>query len=155
MPVARIIVFNPYHIHRLLLERLLNGLGQFQVLPVGSFDELYSVAGNDKMHFDLLIMSEMDFQQSDIPTCGFGNLLPGVRHAMIYGVADSMVQIEQSCGTVESAYLARVPQISMVEQFLKERFSALATVDLLKDAEAPTLHSTAEDKDQPPPKLTG
>ncbi|XVO84802.1 hypothetical protein ACQ9Y2_13505 [Pseudomonas palleroniana] len=124
MPVARIIVFNFFHIHRLLLERLLNGLGHFCVLPVGSFEELYSLAASDRIQFDLLIMSEMDFQQSGIPISGFENLLPGIRHALIYGAVDSMLQITQSCGTLETTSLTHVPQISMVEQFLNECFSA-------------------------------
>ncbi|WP_443693249.1 hypothetical protein ACRZ5O_11715 [Pseudomonas protegens] len=124
MPVARIIVFNFYHLHRLLLERLLNGFGHFCVLPVGSFEELYSLAGNDKMQFDLLIMSEIDFQQSGIQMSGFENLLPGVRHALIYGVADSMLKITQSCGNLETASLACVPQISTVQMLLNECFPA-------------------------------
>ncbi|MGE7955479.1 chemotaxis protein CheY [Pseudomonas sp. NPDC089530] len=80
----RILIADPQHFQRLNIERMLNQLGYFRIVPVQSFDELDTLTHFSCNPFDLLIVSSTLVDALEIDLDAFCRDNPLIRHALIY-----------------------------------------------------------------------
>ncbi|WP_460318493.1 response regulator [Pseudomonas ogarae] len=79
----RILIADPHHAHRIVLERLFNQLGYFRIVPVSHVQELLTLVEYGSEPFDLIVVNA-GLASGALDLHDFVIYNPQVRHGMIY-----------------------------------------------------------------------
>ena len=79
----RILIADPHHAHRVVLERLLNQLGYFRIVPVSHMQALLTLVEYGSEPFDLVVINA-GLASGALDLQDFVAYNPQVRHGMIY-----------------------------------------------------------------------
>ncbi|ROM73339.1 chemotaxis protein CheY [Pseudomonas brassicacearum] len=103
----RILIADPQHTHRIVLERLFNQQGYFRIVPVSNLPELLTLVEYGSEPFDLVVVNA-GLASGALNLHDFVIYNPQVRHGMIYNAQ----QVSQSSAPVarrSSMHLSQAP----------------------------------------------
>ncbi|AHL35123.1 histidine kinase [Pseudomonas brassicacearum] len=103
----RILIADPQHTHRIVLERLFNQQGYFRIVPVSNLQELLTLVEYGSEPFDLVVVNA-GLASGALNLHDFVIYNPQVCHGMIYNVQ----QVSQSSAPVarrSSMHLSQAP----------------------------------------------
>ncbi|OPG69015.1 chemotaxis protein CheY [Pseudomonas ogarae] len=82
----RILIADPHHAHRIVLERLFNQQGYFRIAPVSHVQELLTLVEYGSEPFDLIVVNA-GLASGALDLHDFVIYNPQVRHGMIYNAS--------------------------------------------------------------------
>ncbi|MGX1175952.1 response regulator [Pseudomonas sp. R151218B TE3479] len=103
----RILIADPQHTHRIVLERLFNQQGYYRIVPVSHLQELLTLVEYGSEPFDLIVINAQ-LAGGALDLHDFVVYNPQVRHGMIYNAQPA----RQSLGPVarrSSLHLSQAP----------------------------------------------
>jgi CheY-like chemotaxis protein len=77
-----ILIADEQHLQRLYIEKMLNQLGYFRIVPVQTFEEVLILTTIPAEPFDVLIIN------AGLAVCNVGEQHPHIRHVLVYAHHD-------------------------------------------------------------------
>ncbi|MDY7533923.1 chemotaxis protein CheY [Pseudomonas sp. Bout1] len=82
-----LLIADEHHLQRLYIEKMLNQLGYYRIVPVQTFEEVLILTAIPAEPFDVLIINA-GLAQSNGGVLAFQEQHPQIRHVLVYDIRD-------------------------------------------------------------------